>query len=199
MTAHGFHVSSTRGERFMPRESHGAAVQTNRGGAETCTASAVNGSTNVTIAQVLRDIFPDKAWAHLGSLLRLEERTAKHRMAATREFSADEIARLLHQPFGFKVVAAIMSQAKPAPLWWRVCRPLMELADIQQMQLNARRRLGRVLKGAVDADAEINAAIARADAALSVRDEEFDRPHLDALRSIARVPDRAVAPQKRGR
>jgi hypothetical protein len=184
----------------MTRLSHGAAVRTNRGGAETCTASAVTGSTNVTIAQTLRDIFPDKAWAHLGSLLRLEERTAKHRMAATREFSADEIAALLHQPFGFKVVAAIMSQSKRPPLWWRVCKPLMELADIQQMQLNARRRLGRVLKGAVDADADITAAIARAEAALSVRDEEFDRPHLDALRSMARVPDRTMAPQaKRGR
>jgi hypothetical protein len=184
----------------MRPKAHANAAAANPVGAETCTALTVNGSTNTTIAQALRDIFPDKPWAHLGSLLRLEERTAKHRMAATREFSADEIAALLHQPFGFKVVAAIMSQAKRPPLWWRVCKPLMELADIQQMQLNARRRLGRVLKGAVDADADITAAIARAEAALSVRDEEFDRPHLDALRSMARVPDRTMAPQaKRGR
>jgi hypothetical protein len=165
----------------------------NRGGAETCTTSAGNGTTTATIAAVLRDIFPRKTWSHLGDLLTLEERTAKHRVAATRRFSDDEIAALLHQPFGFKVVAAIMSQAKNPPLWWRVCKPLMELADLQQMQLNARRRLGRLLKGAVDADTDITAAIARAETYLAVQDEDFHRQDIDGLGEARRVSHRAVA------
>lgn len=172
----------------------------NLGGAKTCTTPTGNGCANTAIASVLRDVFPVKAWSHVGALLGLEERAAKHRMAATREFTADEIAALLHQPFGFQVVAAIMSQARRPPLWWRICKPLMELADLQQMQLNARRRLGRLLKGAVDADADLAATLARAEAALSVQDEDFHRPSIDALGDVRRASHRAVAPAgRRGR
>jgi len=167
-------------------------VLANSVGAETCTVSAQNGGTNAAISQVLREIFPAKAWSHIGALLGLGERSAKHRMATTREFTADEIAALLHQPFGFKVVAAIMAQCERPPLWWRVCKPLMELADVQQAQLAARRKVERMLKGAMDADADLTAAIARAEA-VAVHDPEFHRPGIDALRSKRRVPHRAVA------
>lgn len=144
------------------------------------------------ISQVLRnllaELFPIKTWGKVAAVLGLSDRGARHRMEGTRAFSADELAALLRTEHGYRVLTAVMADA--APSWWRICAPLMEVAEIQQMQIAARRRLQRVVKGALDADAELSAAIARADA---LCDPDFHRPHADGLRAMARLPDRAVA------
>ena len=69
-------------------------------------------------------------------------------------------------------------------------------ADIRKMQMAAQRRVAKALGEALDADRSLSQAIARADA-LAVHDEEFARPHADALRSMAGLHHRAVAPPKR--
>jgi len=69
----------------------------------------------------------------------------------------------------------------------------MEVAETQKMQAAARRRLRRVIEGAVDADREISASIQRAEAALCVQDEDFYRPQFDGARSSIGARDRALA------
>lgn len=107
-----------------------------------------------------------------------------------RGLSADALANLIRSEEGFRFLNAVMEGAQPK--WWRVCAPLMEFAEVQEMQLRARKKLRRVMQGAVDADADLTAALARTEAALSVQDADFHQPQIDAQRAMARVHHRAV-------
>ena len=97
-----------------------------------------------------------------------------------------------------EIICAIMADVNRIPDWWRICVPLMDAADIRKMQIAAQRRLTKALGEVVDADKSLTAAIQRSEA-LAFHDEEHMRPHLDALRSMAGVPDRAMAQTKRKR
>jgi hypothetical protein len=132
----------------------------------------------------------------LARLLGLSNGAARKKLSGERALSTDEFIRLLHTPNGFQYLTAVMADSQVQ--WWRVCAPMMELAEVQAMQIKARRRLGRAIKGAIDADRQITDAVARADALL-VQDEEFHRPHADAVRAMARVPHRPVAASAKGR
>lgn len=129
----------------------------------------------------------------LGRWLNVTDKQAKRKLNGERELSADEIATLIRSEQGFHIVAAIMGDATPE--WWRLCSVLMDAAEIKKMQIVAQRRIAKQLRGAIDADAELTAAIARSEA-LAFHDPEHMRPHLDALRSMAGLSDRAVAPTK---
>lgn len=153
------------------------------------------GTTNSLIIECLKTIFPTKPWAPLMETLGLKQRAAKHRTDGDRKFTADELAQLLQSEDGFEFLVAVMADARPT--WWRVCRPLMEVAETQKMQAIARRRLRRVIEGAVDADREITGAIAQAETALCVQDEDFYRSQFDGARACTGARDRAMARPKR--
>lgn len=170
-------------------------------------AAAVSGIENAetgivhrAVLRVVNELAPRKAWAFVAEKLGLEERTAKHRCACTRLFSADEIGALLRTEDGYRYLAAIMSTGDNAPLWYRICAPLMELADAQRMQLAARKKYEKTLKATLDADRSLTATIAQGQAALIHQDEGFYRAHLDPYRELAgravtddRVSHRALA------
>ena len=141
-------------------------------------------------------LFPQHARKTLARLLGLSDKAAMKKLAGQRMLSVDEFATLLRTPEGFTYLTAIMADSTVQ--WWRIMAPLMEVAEVQAMQLRARRKFRRAVKGAIDADTSLSAAIARADA-LMVSDEDFHRPHADALRAVARIPDRAVAAAGRRR
>lgn len=124
---------------------------------------------------------PRKPWAYLVDILGIKQRAAKHRMAGTRKFSAHDLALLLRTEQGLDVLSAVMAGATPR--WWRECVQ-------QQTVAQARKGLRQAVKAALDADQSLSDAIATADA---FSDADFHRPHLDALRAIGRVPDRALA------
>lgn len=157
-------------------------------GAGTGNVIAVSGSIQPILLEFLKATFPRKTWALVAELLGSSDSVARKRIAGEREFSADDLAQMLRSERGFEVLAAVMADARPK--WWRVCAPLMEVSDIRKMQIAAQRRLASALKGAVDADTDLSAAIARAEA---FSDQDFMRPHVDALSSIGGVPHRAVA------
>ena len=174
----------------MTATSFGSLTRANSGVAVLGIRNAGMGATNFIILECLKTISPRKPWSLLVDALGLKPRAAKHRTDGDRKFTAEELALLLRTEDGFKFLDAVMADAQPT--WWRMCRPLMEVAETQKMQASARRRLRRVIEGVVDADREISASIARAETALCVHDEEFYRPHFDAARAPARVLHRTV-------
>lgn len=108
-----------------------------------------------------------------------------------RGLSADALANLIRSEEGFRFLEALMDGARPK--WWRICVPMMGVAAVQEMQIVARRKMRQAVQGAIDADTSISASIASAEAALPFQDENFMRPHLDAMRSVARPQNRTVA------
>lgn len=156
--------------------------------------SATNHARFVTasgrIAEVFRGLSPRKTWTEVALRLKLCERSAKHRLAGTRYFSAEEIATLLRSEEGLSFLTALMADAKPR--WWQLFQSHRALIDARRSQAVARRQL----QEAIDADADLTAAIARADA---FQDEDFHRPHADALRSARSLSRSTVATATKGR
>lgn len=178
----------------MTRMSSNQVAMANSPGAGSVTRFTQVGSTNFSIINAFKEMF-EKPAAVLADKLGISDRTAKRKLSCERELSAEEIGKLIRSEQGFAFITAIMADAPRAPAWWKVCAPVMEAAEIRKMQMAAQKRVTKILEGALDADKSLTAAIARADA-LAVHDEDFARPHGDALRSMARVPNRAVAEAK---
>ena len=169
----------------------------NRPGTEPVGSFAQVGRTNFSVSSKIKEMYASaKPTAVLAEWLGISQRTAERKLGGQRPYSAEELGHLLRSERGFEILAAVMADAKPA--WWRICAPLMEVAEIRKMQKAAQRRVSKALEGALDADRDLTDAIARADA-LAVHDEDHMRPHLDALRTMARVSDRPVAPTRKGR
>jgi hypothetical protein len=167
-------------------------VSANRAGDRTCTNDAPMCTINSSIISFVKDLVRCKTWAFLHEKLGISERTAKHRLAGTREFTAAELAVLLRQERGRELLVAIMGEAKPA--WWVEYLRLRKIHSARQAAVNAERELLEAIN-AVD---ENTATLARIETALAVSDEAFHRPHIDALRSVAGVSHRAGAsPAKR--
>lgn len=179
----------------MTRMSGTIEAFANRGPSKSVTNITQVGQTNSSLVSKFKEMYAKPA-AVMADWLGISERTAKRKLGCERELSAEEIGRLIRSEHGFHFVTAIMDDARPE--WWRVCSALMDAADIRKMQMAAQRRIAKTLEGALDADRTLSSAIARAEA-LAVHDEEHARPHIDALRSMARVPGRAVAPSNKGR
>lgn len=148
------------------------------------------GPTHRALVQAIRNLQPVKPWAFLANVLDLMPRTARHRIEKTREFSIEEIAALLHSEHGFYFLTAVMADAKPK--WWRMCSVFMETAELQRAQIAQRRKLAKVMQGALDADRQLAEAIGYAQA-VSVSDPDFLGPHVDGLRASAGASHRAVA------
>lgn len=146
----------------------------NKDGANLGNGYAVLVSVSVLLANRLRGIAPRKTWAYLVHVLGLGERAAKHRLAistdgltVSRDFTVDELAVLLRSEHGFQFLVDVMADAKPA--WWKLCRPLMEAADAQRLQMAARKKIQQALEGALNADNDLTATIDRGQTALALR------------------------------
>lgn len=168
----------------MSKVGHTTFALANTGGAVSGHRNTQSGTIHDLIVQTARAISPAKTWAYLVSLTHVTERVAKHRLAGSREFTVDELALMLRSERGIDYLVAIMGNAEPR--WWQGFKKQVAVADSIRMQRAARRKL----QEAIDADADLTTAIARA---VSFSDQDFHRPHVDALGSMARVPDRAVA------
>jgi hypothetical protein len=171
------------------------AVSANRRGARSCTSNARSCTENESIVSFVKNLVPRKTWAFLSEKLGICERTAKHRLAGKREFTASELAVLLRQERGRELLVAIMGDAKPT--WWVEVYRQFKIHDARKAALLAERDL----QEAINAVDDTTAAIARTETALVLQDEEFHRPHVDALRSMAGVRNRTVAAatNRRGR
>lgn len=145
------------------------------------------------LADLMRRLRRVKPHTLLTELIGLSDDTAQNRMKGSRKFDVDELADLIRSEHGFDVLMAVMAGHQPK--WWRICSPLMEVAEVQRIQAMARKRLRKAVQGALDADRDLAATIAAADV---LSDQEFVRPHVDALRTTGGVGNRTVA-QTKGR
>lgn len=148
-----------------------------------------------TALDAVRAAFPEHTRKLVASIVGLSAGATKKKLEGDRPFKADELAAMLRTERGFELLTAVMADAKPA--WWVLCSAFMEVRTAQRLQAKARRRIARAVRSTLNADADLTAAIARAEL---FSDEEFHRPHADALRSMAGIPDRPLAQTKgRGR
>lgn len=157
----------------------------NRATKDADTASVLSGH----IIKALGIVFPDDTVKSLARVLGIPFDTANNKVHGRRNFSADELAVLLRTDDGFEFLTAIMADAQPQ--WWRLVSGYMQVRDVQRLQAEARAKLRRAVRDAINADTDLTAAIARADA---FSDTDFHQPHADALRTMARVPDLSMAP-----
>lgn len=97
------------------------------------------GTIILAINQALRKKFGSKTWASIAFLLKLEERTAKHRLAGTRPYDFDDATKLLRSEVGFEVLTAMMGDKKYWPAWFVACvlavREAKLMTDFTQHQL----------------------------------------------------------------
>lgn len=171
----------------------GAVEKAKRGGSDVGPTSTQSGA----VIDAFRNIFSEHATKILSRILRLSDGAAKKKIQGERVLSLDDFAKMLRTERGFHYLTAVMADSNVK--WWRICRPMMEVAEVTELQLVARRKLKRAISGAFNADADLTSAIARADALL-IHDSEFYGHHADAQRAMAGVPHRAVAPSSsRGR
>jgi hypothetical protein len=153
-----------------------------------------NGDANTSVSLCLQRLFGAKAWAVLMSALGISEGAARKKTYGERNFSLDELRVLLHREDGFEVLSAMMTGSDCR--WFKLCRAIMDADSAKCAQAFARRKISAVLKGALDADQSLAAAIQDAETALVFHDENFHRPHRDAVRAMAGVSNRPVAQTK---
>lgn len=158
-------------------------AKANGGGAETGIRNAGSGSTSRALVEMAKAISPVKTWGYLADLLKLRERTAKHRASRTRRLKDDEIAALLRSEDGIHFLVAIMDDARPK--WWRTMLKMGVLGGIE-----ARREADLKLLRSVAHVSDQTAA--ELPAALMVQDEEFYGPVFAALDAVARAPNSAM-------
>lgn len=172
----------------MTEPKHGAFALANSGVDKVTPNFSASTPIQQVLTETVKHLAGPKPWVFLAKLLGLSDDTAKNRMKGSREFTAEELAALLRSEHGYEFLLAIADGYEPR--WLRICRPLMELAEVKRAQAAARRKLHKAVQGALDADRDLAATIAAAEV---FQDQEFVRPHVDALRSTAGVGNRAVA------
>jgi hypothetical protein len=145
--------------------------------------SNVASPNHLALVNKIKDLFPKYATKALSTWLRISIETARHRMKASREFNLDEVVELLHDAHGFKILKALMERAERKPRWWLVCEPLMELADIEVMAAEARRRTRNVIHKREQVIDALETEIRRTQT-LAIHDQEHASAHADALRSL---------------
>lgn len=185
-------------------------------GAETGIDFSVLGvgkNLNEVISVILRIKEPRKTWGFLCDLLwqtsRIEmtERVAKHRLAGSRDYTVEELRALLQSEDGIDFLAALMADAEPKWWWW--AKQVMTVAaikrrraedeqEILKLETSAPAETGarRRIKGALDANRSIKAAIDRSETALGFSRPDLARRDADAPRGGARLPHRAVASKR---
>lgn len=149
------------------------------------------GETNVSVINKINEMYSDAA-VIFGRWLGISDKTAKRKLNLERGLNVEELGELIRSERGYEILDAVMGSAKPA--WWRMMAPLMDAANARQMQIAARRRLKKTIESALDADQHLTAAIQRAEA---LSDQDFVSDQLNAMRSMGRVPNSAVATKRR--
>lgn len=150
-----------------------------------------SGPNHFAVVSKIRDLFPKDTVKALATWLSTTVETARHRIKGNREFNLDEIVTLLHSEHGFEILCALMSRVKRPPRWWRVCMPLMDLADAERMVAVVRKRTQDAIHNREETIDALETEIRRAQT-VAIHDEGQARVHVDALRSMARV----VAPKR---
>ncbi len=169
-----------------------ASGRANFGTAKNCGESRNKLRMNLEIAATARRLFPLKTALQLVEITGYPQRTVEYWLTGNSKIPSDALAMLLRSEWGVDFLGAVMGGAKPG--WWKTT-----LAYFASLDALARtRKANRAIREAVDANAQLNASIARA-TALRVQDEDFYGEYADAFVAVTRPPHRPLAPSKGGR
>ena len=163
---------------------------------KTAPSSRRNGPNHFAVVNKIKGLFPKDTVKCLATWLNVSIETARHRIKGNREFNLDEIVDLLHAEHGFEILSALMSRAERPPRWWRVCMPLMDLADAERMVAVVRKKTQDAILSREETIDALETEIRRAQA-LAIHGEEQARIHADALRSLAHAQNRVVVSNRR--
>lgn len=185
------------------------------GGAETCTAfpeSCTISPLQIAVTEFIKAHNPRKAWLFVANAFGLGERSAKHRLAGSARYSAEEIQILLQGENGQDVLDILMADAEPR--WWRSVRTTIELANIRadQAQLQQRamaldntpmaRQDRRKMKRFIDADRNLSATRAEQETAVGLLLQNGDRAVAGSVAPAAikgKIPAAGMRAGGRGR
>lgn len=174
-----------------------ACSMPNSRGAETCTDipdSCTVSPLQKSITDLIKLKKPagSKAWAHLCDLFGIKERSAKHRLSNSVSYTIEELQVLIQGDDGWDFLVALMADSQP--LWWLWLTKVMKLANVRRrqaedmqevlaletsapVQADSRRRVKRIL----DANRNLNAAVAQKETALGFLAPIGDRASISAL------------------
>lgn len=138
------------------------------------------------VLQKFRDLYPIKTAVYLSEVTGVPVRTCEYWLSH-ETLPSDAIWALLRSQHGLEILAAAMHDARPE--WWK---RLLRIGLISSVMRRRERDLD-LLKKTLGADRELTAAIART-TALSVSDEDFMRPYVDAVGAMGSGNDRTMAP-----
>lgn len=97
------------------------------------------GRTLLAVNALMRKKFGNKTWASVALLLKIEERTARHRLAGTRQYDFADVVNLLRSNVGFDFLKVLMGEPKRWPSWFKIVvaqiKQAKAMTDIAQAQL----------------------------------------------------------------
>jgi hypothetical protein len=182
----------------MPRAYSATAAAANSGGAETCTGfpeKCTVSQLQIAVTKFIKDHQPKKTWTFVADLFGLRERSAKHRLANSVAYTAEEIQLLLHGDNGREVLDLLMADAKPD--WWKEWCKTWELTAIRCEQAKLQQRAlsldnttmdlpsRRKLKRFIDADRNLSATRAEKETLVGAMDSYRDRAVAGAVVATA--------------
>ena len=114
--------------------------ESNEGSVAPVTQTNGLGTIILAMNAALRSKFGRKTWAYLALIIKVEERTAKHRLAGTRPYDFLDAVNLLRSEIGFFILKAMMgNDPKKWPAWFKICVQQIKAAklmtDMRQMHL----------------------------------------------------------------
>jgi len=163
------------------------ALVTNRGAEEVFVKCRSAVRISAPIADRARALWPVKTSAQLSEITGFSQRACEAWLSGDAKIPSDAVAALIRSAWGLEFIVSIMGPARPS--WWSWFVRAGAVASAMRRRADDRKLIER----AMGADHELTATMGKAAAALSVSDEEFHRPYLDALSSMAGAADRPVA------
>lgn len=149
--------------------------------AKNCVRTRKNLRTDAVLVTAMKRVFPFQTAFEISELIDIPQRTVEYWFAGGK-IPADALAELMRSDHGNHFVAAIMVDSRAA--WWRQLCSWFTAVDALRLHRAAKRKLEEAFDEARKFD-----AMALPGAALSVHDEDFMRPHLDAMRAAERPHD----------
>lgn len=185
------------------------------GGAETCTAfpdSCTVSPLQAALTDLIRAFNPQKTWTFVADLFGLKERSAKHRLSNSVNYTIEELQLLIQGEDGLAYLEALMAEAQPR--WWRDLRKTIELSRIRGEQALLQQRAmaldntpmarqdRRKMKRVIDADRNLSAARAEQETAVGLLLQNGDRAVAGSVAPAAikaKIPAAGMRAGGRGR
>lgn len=166
----------------------GARRKANLDTAKPCGRSRNHLRSNYAVMQRARSLFSSKTAWRLSEITGAPVRTVEYWLQKDR-LPTEAVAMLLRSQFGMEFLAVLMADARPK--WWISVQKAFRLGEM--------RRQKQQLDEAIREAEQFEATLTQSEAALRVLDEDFVSPHLNALRTMARVPNSAMARASKGK